>query len=208
MRLVGDHSVRTEVRAGDTWAGDTATKNRAELRHDANLPFDTDLWISFGLRVSGALGKDWLVVGQFHDEHDDGEGYKYPPLAFEYNGTHFTVVTRSDPTPLSTVEDTGGIVRFSEPGLRLDVWQQFVFRFRFARTGNGYLQVWRDGAEIVPGAAIPMGFNDVLGHYWKFGAYRKAETTPLVVDYSHMEIGTTDLSTRIANPLPIPAEFG
>lgn len=204
-----NHSARFELRAGDNWSGDVpGEKNRSELRHDANLPFETDLWLSYGMRVTGTLPADWFILGQFHDEHDVGESYKYPPLAMEYDNGTFTIATRSDTAAMSAVEDPGGVIRFSEPGIPLGVWQQFVIRFRFSRTGDGYLRVWRDGVQIVPGGVIPMGYNDVLGHYWKFGAYRHADPGVVIVDYSHMEIGTADLSSRILSPPPIPDVFG
>lgn len=50
---------------------------------------------------------------------------------------------------------------------------------------------------------IPFGFNDTAENYPKFGIYRGVGAGVNIVEFANVEIGTTDLTSRITAPLPI-----
>jgi Ca2+-binding RTX toxin-like protein len=57
---------------------------------------------------------------------------------------------------------------------------------RFENSGNGFLNVWRDGVKIVSYSG-PIGYDN--GVYWKYGVYRSEADTSIAVDYRDMAVG-------------------
>jgi hypothetical protein len=83
-------------------------------------------------------------------------------------------------------------------------WYNIVFHFKADPTGaDSLLEVWRNGEQVVDLEDVPLGMPDTTGHYWKAGVYRSASPDTLAVRYANMEVGSVDLSARIAMPLPL-----
>lgn len=195
---------RFEIRAGDRWPND-ATPERTELSGQRNpWPFDTDVWLSFALRISAAeLTSQWTLVGQFRATDDAGDYQSRSPVfAQQFSGSTFLVTTRSDPNP-TTVGDLAQVDRYTDPNFALGVWHRFVYRLRFSRSGNGELQGWIDGVEVIPTLAVPMGFNDAAGPFLKYGIYRAPAPETVVAEFANVEIGSSSLLSRVIDPLPI-----
>ena len=56
-------------------------------------------------------------------------------------------------------------------------WVRFVFRYRLSTTNTGYLQVWKDGVEVVWSSGINIGNDSFAGdHYWRMGIYSNVIT--------------------------------
>ena len=56
-------------------------------------------------------------------------------------------------------------------------WVRFVIRYRLSSTNTGYLQVWKDGVEVVWHSGVNIG--QVLSngpHYWRMGQYTNVIT--------------------------------
>lgn len=164
------------------------------------------MWLSFALRVStGPAPADWLVLTQFHTDGDVADVARSPMLALTMQGSTFRVVTRSDPSPVST-SNPAEVIRYSEPSWTRGVWRRLVVRARFERTGNGRLDVWQDGVLIF-GGDVPMGYNDTEDSpYYKHGLYRAADANPMVAEFANVEIGTNSLASRVTAPLALPAD--
>ena len=58
-------------------------------------------------------------------------------------------------------------------------------------------------ARVTPQTGIPFGYNDTAENYPKFGIYRGVGAGVNVAEFANVELGTTDLTSRITAPLPI-----
>lgn len=198
---------RFEVRDGDEWYQDAANapggRNRCELAGLDKWPFNTDVWLSMHLRVHGLPTSAWNVLGQFHATEDGHDVAASPVFAQELSadGTLYVKTRASEADPL--LSNPSAVVRYSEPDFALDVWHRFIYRLQFARTGDGYIEAWKNGAQIIEGQAIPLGYNDVVGPYFKFGIYREAAAQTMVAEYASVEVSTSSLADRITDPLPL-----
>jgi hypothetical protein len=202
--VLTDQFDRFELRQGDEWSGDKAgTKNRAELSNDTEkVPWDTDIWLSFAVRLPAAAvlkssAGDGTLINQFVPAGGTND------LCFRiHSGSPEELVISSRSNPLSQV------VFYTGPGLERDVWEHFVVKVRFVQDNTGTLDVWRNGVHIVnlTGLVIgnPQGAPGPTGPYLKYGLYRNASTEHTMIDYANLELGTTDLSARIASPLATP----
>lgn len=199
---------RFEIRPGDQWPPDAGASERDELVSPVNLvPFDADVWLSLAFKIAASqITAPWMVVGQFRAT-DDGPDYAFRPPVFAQEltpGGGFRIVTRSDPAASSVQGGQEFAVRYTDSGFPFGQWQYFVYRIRFARTGNGELQAWRNGAEIIASASIPIGYNDVNGPQWKYGLYRAVGSSDTVIgEFANVEVGTSSLLIRVTDPLPI-----
>ena len=52
-------------------------------------------------------------------------------------------------------------------------WQDWVIRWKGSPSATGgYLQVWRNGIEVLPTQTLATAYNDTISPYMKFGVYR------------------------------------
>jgi len=158
--------------------------------------------------------KDFLcALGQWHGSPPSGA----PHWALDLN-----TVYGKDSIYLNTVGGTvsgSGTtkVKASFPITR-NVWHNVVVRAVHSNDVNvpntadgvngGQISLWVDGKLIYEGTNISMGYtNGSDAGYMKFGIYRTRITstraTRTAVQYANMEISTSDLTSRITNPLPL-----
>jgi hypothetical protein len=115
----------------------------------------------------------------------------------------FTIETRSDTRALTTSKaDT--VARYTMPMFEPNTWQNIVVRVRFDPNGNGRLTFWLNGVQRYDSGAIPIGYNDRQGPYFKYGLYRGGSDQTSVAEFANVEIGTSSLLGRVSNPLPLP----
>ncbi len=106
----------------------------------------------------------WVVAGQFHANDD----WSPPPFAVELLGEKMTIVIRyvspgeDDPTRLVVYEDDSNFKRGHYYNIDITV--------KFGVNGKGFLDVTRDGTQIVDYDG-PIGYGD--GVYWKYGIDRE-----------------------------------
>jgi len=197
---------RFEVRQGDITSFDHTTE-RSELAGRDTWAFGADVWVSYAVKVSGVLPATWLIIGQMHDTIDSGEQARSePPFSVRLDGGKLKIITCSDPTDPSTGTETA-VTRYADSvAFPLSTWTRFVFQLQFNKTTDGTIRGWRDGVEFIPSASIPMGFNDAVGPYWKYGNYRSGPTNGVgVVEYANVEVGTASLLARVSSPLALPS---
>lgn len=175
------------------------------------MPFDVDIWYSVAFRVlADRITAPWVVMSQWRGTEDAGDYASRSPVFDQYlaadgtaHGT-FVIATRSDPNAI-TAGQRPEVVRFTDTSFELGRWYRMVYRIRLARTGDGEIQAWRDGVEIIPTTVGPIGYNDDLGPQFRFGAYRNPDgDEPITIEYANVEIGTTSLAARVASPLALP----
>jgi hypothetical protein len=198
---------RFEVRPGDVWENDARLhpdgRQRVSMRGQTFWPNNTDVWFSYSVRTS-AMPDSWSQLTSLHAELEPGETPGKPdPLGFMVSHGRFTIETRSDTRALTTSKaDT--VVRYSMPMFAPDTWQNIVVRVKFDPHGNGRLTFWLNGEQRYDSGAIPIGYNDRLGPYFKYGLYRGGSDQTSVAEFANVEIGISSLLDRVTNPLPLP----
>lgn len=73
---------------------------------------------------------------------------------------------------------TGGSNHWAIGTAERGQWVRFVLRYRLSRTGDGYIQCWKNGVEVVWLNGINIGANfDNGDHYWRMGFYCNVPST-------------------------------
>lgn len=188
---------RFEVRPGDRWGEDVASgenKERSELDgYKHKFAHGSDVWGSFAIFIEpGAeYRSDWTAITQMH-------GSMLRAFHLHFQQGKLTILSEHKGPGAGAVIAS----RYNGP-LSRNAWHNFVFHLREGAQDRGRLEFWLDGKKIVDFAGeIGAPGNQA---YWKFGIYRGYGpiATPLAIQYANMEIGTSDLTDRIANPLDI-----
>lgn len=204
---------RFEVRSGDVHILDTAEKERCEVYvRDGTvraIPFDTDLWLSFAIRIPGfaefppASGSTWCDCAQIHStaSPNPGDVALSPPWTQNFAGGVLSVETRAfSSSPVTS--NPGPVVRYSDASFPRDTWVNFVYKLNFDPSA-GHMTIYRNGSSVYD-SAIPLGYDQPDAGYLKYGVYRSAYSQTTVVEYANFECGTSDLSARVSTPLPNP----
>ena len=187
---------RFEVRGGDEWADDRESgenKERSELDGYATRWGDkTPVWgaYSFFVEPGSAYHSDWTAIGQMH-------GSKVRPFHIHFTNDVLTIYSEQPGSSGAAIS-----ARYSGK-IGRNAWHNVVFHLVQNASNAGRFEFWLDGKKIVD-------FTGSIGAegnqaYWKFGIYRGYGpiATPFAIQYANMEVGTHDLTARIANPLPI-----
>lgn len=202
-----------EVRAGDRWGNDVINfpsdgRQRCELRNTTKMPLGTPLWVAGGLRITTAgfnpAADAYNTVLQLHQDAEAGESGKSAALALTIFDGVMQINTRGDANAVTTSPPPITTRYEFDFAPYLGQWVHFVLMGVFD-WANGHLQAWVDSSPKVDARGIVMGYNDTAGPYTKCGLYREAWTDTAVIEWANLESGTTDLSARITDPLPVPA---
>jgi hypothetical protein len=155
--------------------GDTPTSGsyRSEFEFEPTVENGKTYWVAFSVNVQDwgtLLNGDAALFGTQIHSGDSSRGYSPSFTLATYGGASggrtfqvFRTYTDSSGSQIS--------YKYSEIPIRFGQWTDFVFKFRHSLDGNGLLQVWMDGQQIVDYAG-PIGF-DTPGYrdYAKFGYY-------------------------------------
>lgn len=204
---------RFEARRGDGNSGGRGS-DRSEMvaqysRATAcnTVPWRSDIWHSFAMRVSGKLVKDgkWLVIGQWHGVPDAGDVDMSPVLAQSFTDGIFKISTRFDGNRQQVAGRSGNPrTVYEDRRFPWNSWVNFVYRIRFDYGGTAVLQVWRDGKPIVNLRNISIGYNDARGPRYQFGIYRQAEANgDFAVEFANHEFSSKSLIDRVAKPAAV-----
>lgn len=194
---------RFEIRPGDHWKGEHS--ERSEVAIYRFMRTQVDVWQAFSMLVEpGPVSQvPWLILGQWHAYKDPWDDYVSPPVAQLLVGQTFRIWTASDARLRTTEREyPEELTRYERPNFERGRWHHFVYRTRFNAFGRGHLQVWIDGTQAVDLENAPIGYNDVIGPYFKYGVYRApGDPHPVAARYSNMELSYDSLADRIRNPL-------
>lgn len=169
---------------------------RAELWEPANrrLPFGTEVWYGFSMRVDGTVEPDdrrRLVIGQWKQA-----GGKSPFVAQRFGNRNFHITFQQDgpggaecrvllayqnepaPQPDSIDQTTGQpcrsgvtVQRFGPLPSPFGAWTDLVYHVKGSAGTDGVLEVWANGA-LVARATGRIGYAEGGKQYFKFGPYR------------------------------------
>lgn len=189
-------TLRFELRSGDHWSSsswtDPAKSQRDEIAGQAVYPPGTQIDIAYDFMIepgqtNSASGPGrWLVLGQMHEYNIPLS----PPFAVEMvNGDHMAINIGTG-NPRYVYNDPNPIQRGRYYSMNVKV--------QFDNNRNGFLSVWRDGANIVDyHGAIGTG----AGTYWKEGIYRSSAQESIAAHFRRLKITTVAMVTRISASL-------
>lgn len=150
----GVFSCRFTLRRSD-WEGEGAPniKPRAQLNKPARyLPIkqDTEYWMGVSMYIPSdgwdeeVNRENQTVFWQFHGT-TSATG-KSPPLVLHLIGTRLQIVNRwGDAKGPSWSSE----VLWFQDGIEKNVWIDWVVRVNFSRKNTGFIQIWKDGVQIV-----------------------------------------------------------
>lgn len=176
-------------------------KQRVEYYAVRDQPFAQWRYCGFeiGLHSGTVLPTNWVVLSQFHQD-----GYYVSPTgAFELvnaNGK-LTYVFKIRNKDYYAIDGVNG-----PKGNALTLWSQevapgsynrVVIGFKPGPDGNGGVQIWYNGAQVVNWSGylgFPANFQGksfVEKYYNSFGIYRAGQPNPLTVYFDNYKWGTT-----------------
>ncbi len=172
----GARAARFEIREGEQ-AG-VIGGHRSEVHELLHFiaPVGSEQWYGF----STYIPQDWpdlenrTVISQWHATPDllEGEAWRSPPLAVRYSGGVLTVTGRYSAEPVQTENDGLSLDLYTHPGtLEKGVWHDWVFHVRWHYSDEGLVEAWLDQVQVIDYQG-PIGYNDRLGVWFKWGIYR------------------------------------
>ncbi|SFJ41111.1 heparin lyase I family protein [Caulobacter sp. UNC279MFTsu5.1] len=197
---------RFEVRGGDNLAGDGQTKERSEIASAAKMQIGQTYEIRFSVMVEpGAKNTaDWMTLVQLQSTFDKGEAGHSPAFALEMVGDKMRIVTRDSSVAISTEADIRYVRHYTDVAdIARGHWYDFKIEIKFDPFGQGHLVVSRDGVQLVDFQSA-LGFNDLVGAYFKEGVYRESSPETFAANFKGLSIQTVS-DTVIAKPAASPA---
>lgn len=186
-------TLRFELRRGDHWSSpswtDPDSSERDEIAGRTVYPAGTQINITYDFMVepgetncASGPGR-WLVLGQMHEYNLSDS----PPLAVELvDGDHMAInVGTKNPVYLYT----------DQRPIQRGHYYSMNIRVKFANHGDGFLEIWRDGASIVD---YHGSLGTGVGTYWKEGIYRSSANESIAVRFRHLKITTVAMVTGIS----------
>jgi hypothetical protein len=175
------HTVRMELRAGDYWA-DGGDSSRSEILAANSVANGQTFNASYAMTVEpGTLnvgsGLSWLSLTQMYGA--DGATF-----SIQLKGEQMAVVVNlNEPTEKQVYLDSSPIQRGHAYNIQIQA--------HFAADSSGYLDIWRDGIQIVDYHGI---LGDAGANYnLKLGIYRgdpSAANYTMAADYSNIVTST------------------
>lgn len=189
---------------------DPTSVDRMECDGGATVyPYGQEVWSSYSLRVWKSLKaySSFMFLGQWHAVDNVSEPGRSPTFALRIEPNDvLKLETRHDDSLISNGNISPVLTTHYTDVLTRGSWDNWVFACRFELTTAGRFRAWRNGVQVADYTGR-MGYNDPevgRGNYWKFGVYRSSVEQRQIAQFANMEWGTTDLSSRISSPLPIP----
>ncbi|KGN34974.1 hypothetical protein N802_00210 [Knoellia sinensis KCTC 19936] len=162
-----------------------------------------DVWAAFAVRVIGPNPSDWCLINQFHDVPDKQDAVVPPPFGAELvpGGRGFRIMARAAGSRHHTAVDVERTV-YEIDEFERDRWHHFVYHLVFERAKSGVIQIWHNGVSVAD-LVVPFGYNNEVGPYFKYGAYRAATSGATHTEYVNVELRNASLLPRVANPRSI-----
>lgn len=203
-----DHSIRRwgnvfrfEVRQGERASFDDSTRDRCEfIGSGPGFSSPTgEMWFSYAMRLEpgAANGAQWMVLGQIHAS--DSLSGANPWFACELTGDTWKITSKASTTPAGSFNSGSQTVHFQQVLVR-GRWYRIVLRVKAGGGGDGILQAWLDGVQVVNKNPTAIGYTADTGPYYKHGIYRAAHSGTFAVSYANMEISRTSLISRVTAP--------
>jgi hypothetical protein len=149
----------------------TSGAKRAELKFPNHVENNQVYWAAFSVYV-----RDWGTLAStdhalFGLQVHGGCCDLSPSVAvYSRGGRTFYIDARTSPSNPGS-QSTSYSTRSAEYPVPFGRWTDMVFKFKLDPAGNGFLQAWMDGSQIMNYSG-PLGYyNDGNKPYFKFGYY-------------------------------------
>lgn len=189
--LEGAQALRVVVQAGDNrlFGSSGQATERSELNERHRHPLGQDVWYSFSVYVplDFPIQDTRLVMGQWKQTTIALWKKHSPAVAQRFRNGRFQITINNDDGRQYLYE----IGSADEPAL-LGEWTSFVYHIRFDKGGDGRLEVWMNGEQVVDYTG-QIGYRDDLNtSYFRLGLYRDTMDTPMTVYYDDVRVWYTD----------------
>ncbi len=151
----------------------TSGAKRSEIRFASNIESDRVYWAAMSVYVY-----DWGTLSTADDGLFGLQLHHGSPLDLSPNfsvvtsgtGRTFQVMALGSSSTSPTYANTVGI-RYAEQPIPFGRWADFVFKFKLNTSGEGFLQAWMDGTQIVDHRGLLGYITPGYKSYFKFGYY-------------------------------------
>jgi hypothetical protein len=151
----------------------TSGAKRAELKFANNIQMDRVYWAAMSVYVY-----DWGTLSTADDalfglqQHNGSPADLSPNFALITSGTGrtFQVMALGSSDPKPTYANTVSF-KYAEQPIPFGRWADFVFKFKLNTSGDGFLQVWMDGTQIVEHRGLLGYITPGYLDFFKFGYY-------------------------------------
>ncbi len=174
----GKYSLRIELRKDDKII---AKGKRAELKIAAEKTPNVERWykVSYFLPNDYKSDSMYEILAQWHEIPDLslGEDWRSPPLALltQDGKWKFRIWWATD--PVNTNKSVSGKKMLDLGEIVTGKWTEWVFHVHFSHQEDGFLQIWKDGKQVVDELG-PNYYNDQSGPFFKVGIYKFGWTNP------------------------------
>lgn len=139
---------------------------------EVNATIGKEYWYGFSIYLPSPYPADNIseILAQWHSTPDPGEENQNPPLSLAIENGQWKVKTiwnTSQPT-LKSLQQSASV---SVGQQATDQWTDWVFRVKWSYGSDGYLQVWKNGTQVVSRTG-PNYYRDSKGPYFKMGIYK------------------------------------
>ena len=167
-----NHVARFRLHRGDPIVSDG---KRAELQIDGIGEIGTgrDFWYGFRtyLPVDWKYDHEYEVLAQWKGKRDKPqEQSKSPALALRVRKEHWYITNRWDERPI-TPNNRSPHETLWRGHLTAGAWTEWVVHARWSFREDGFLQVWKDGRQIIEKRGANT-YNDRRRMYFKIGIYK------------------------------------
>jgi hypothetical protein len=131
-----------------------------------------DTWYGFSIYLPGSHERDSFGehLAQWHAIPDPGESHGNPPVALLVkDGQWVMYVTSNQTQPTRKSNQRQDSYQFGPHDK--GKWTDWVFRIRWSYNGDGIVQVWKNGKQVLNRAG-PNCYNDNKMPYFKMGIYK------------------------------------
>lgn len=192
--LTSEGARRYELRSGDDLSATPSGTERSESYDSYKMLTGKTYQFGFKMMIEpGETNKaSWLLITQLNSELDPGEAPHSPPFAIEMNGDKLRIVTRDSSVALSTPSNIRYVRQYDDAKpMTRGQWYELKVQVVMGPSGNGKLKVWRDGIVLVDFAGA-LGFNDIVGPYFKQGIYRSSTVQTIAMQFKDLQFGQVD----------------
>ena len=159
---------------------------RSEYAHTGLMKY-AEYWFGFSLW----LPRDYSVdVGSIHFQvhgnpnADVHEAHRNPMFSLQTDpksGGNWQMLARGDPrrniTPANRTYEWEHAADLGPA--RLGEWEHFVYHTLYSHSANGFIELWRNGKQLVHLTETGTAYFDDQGPYFKFGIYASSWGTML-----------------------------
>jgi hypothetical protein len=197
----GSTAARFEINKSDDkiWGG-----HRTEMSQAQNTA-RAEGWYGFSQYfpdsyVSGSTGE---VIGQWHDQADEGEHVDRSPSNTLLTGDgRIKWMARWDADKIMDSGFSDGLEYIDLGPIPKNKWIDWVIHIKYSHTNAGILEVWMNGEKVIERVNMPNSYNDDAYPYFKFGVYKWnwGATSQKVIYYDEVRVGNENSSYDEVKP--------